>query len=268
MSASSYIHQSGDALALVCSGVAIRFVSRDSTVEVLSGIDMSIGDREFVAVVGPSGCGKSTLLRVFARILRPDQGSITFSERDKGRRETAMVFQDHALLPWLDVLDNIALPLEAQRVSRAERRERAAEFASRVGLDGFLSSYPHQLSGGMRQRAGIARALLADPAVLLMDEPFGSLDAQTRVVMHEELLKTWERDRRGVIFVTHDIEEAIRLSDRVIVLSGRPARIIADISVPLPRPRPTGLAPDPAVAELRWRVWSLLEDEARRHARE
>jgi len=255
-------------VALECRGVVVRFPTRGASVEVLTGLDLMIDDHEFVAVVGPSGCGKSTLLRVIAGVLAPDEGNIVFSGGSGERRDAAMVFQDHALLPWLDVLDNIALPLEADRVGRAERRDRAAELALRVGLEGFLSAYPHQLSGGMRQRAGIARALIADPAVLLMDEPFGSLDAQTRLVMHEELLQTWERDRRSVVFVTHDIEEAIRLSDRVVVMSGRPARIIADIPVPLPRPRITGLAPDPAIAELRWQVWTLLEEEARRHARE
>jgi len=260
-------------MPLECRGIVVSFASGGRTVEVLTGLDLTIGDREFVSLVGPSGCGKSTLLRVIAGVLPPDGGSITFSgdadpSGSEARRQAAMVFQDHGLLPWLDVLDNIALPLEAQGIGRRERRDRAAEFASRVGLGGFLAAYPHQLSGGMRQRVGIARALIADPAVLLMDEPFGSLDAQTRLVMHEELLETWERDRRGVVFVTHDIEEAIRLSDRVVVLSGRPARIIDDIPVPLPRPRVTGLAPDPAIAELRWRVWMLLEDEARRLARE
>jgi NitT/TauT family transport system ATP-binding protein len=254
-------------VSLTCSDLEASFGAGDTAVEVLAGMSFHVADQEFVSVVGPSGCGKSTLLRLIAGTLKPTQGTIAFSGRATGHHDTAMVFQDHALLPWLDVLDNIALPLEARKVKRAERRAQAAHLAHRVGLEGFFDAYPHQLSGGMRQRAGIARALLADPSVLLMDEPFGSLDAQTRMVMHDELLQTWERDRRSVLFVTHDIEEAVRLSDRVIVLSGRPARVIADISVPLARPRAAAISRDPAAEELRWRVWGLLEEEARRHAK-
>jgi NitT/TauT family transport system ATP-binding protein len=250
-----------------CSDVTLDFPSPVRAVRAIEHLDLLVADREFVAVVGPSGCGKSTLLRVLAGILAPTSGTVTFAGEASGHEDTAMVFQDHALLPWLDVLDNVALPLEARGVRRGERRERAADIAERVGLGEFRAAFPHQLSGGMRQRAGIARALLADPAVLLMDEPFGALDAQTRLVMQEELLQTWEHDRRTVVFVTHDIEEAIRMSDRVVVLSGRPARPIADLPIPLARPRSADIMLDPFVVDLRREVWGLLEVEARRHAR-
>jgi NitT/TauT family transport system ATP-binding protein len=254
-------------MAVDCLDLVLRFGSGPDRVEVLDGLTACVADREFVGVVGPSGCGKSTLLRLIAGILEPSAGSVRFSGGEPEQVPTAMVFQDHALLPWLDVLDNVALPLEARRIGRTHRRDRAAVIATRFGLAGFLSAYPHQLSGGMRQRAGIARALIANPSVLLMDEPFGSLDAQTRLVMQEELLQTWELDRRTVIFVTHDIEEAIRLSDRVLVLSGRPARVIADIPIEIRRPRVAGPTPDAEVADLRWRIWELLQEEARRSAR-
>jgi NitT/TauT family transport system ATP-binding protein len=253
-------------VGLSCQGVGFSFSSGPVLVHVLQDLGMEVDDGEFVSVVGPSGCGKSTLLRVIAGMLSPTEGAVSFKGSASGHQDTAMVFQDHALLPWLDVLDNVALPLEAQGMARGERREHAAEMATRLGLGGFHRAYPHQLSGGMRQRAGIARALLADPAVLLMDEPFGSLDAQTRMIMQEELLQTWEHDRRTVVFVTHDIEEAIRLSDRVVVLSGRPARISADIPIPLPRPRSADVGFEPAALSIRMQVWKLLEAEARRHA--
>ena len=254
-------------MSVQCHSLTLDHPGVAGHVRALQALDLQVADREFLGVVGPSGCGKSTLLRVLAGILPPTEGHVTFSGDATGHEDTAMVFQEHALLPWLDVVDNVAVPLEARGVPKQERRARAAEVAVRLGLDGFLASYPHQLSGGMRQRAGIARALLADPAVLLMDEPFGSLDAQTRLVLHEELLQNWERDRRSVVFVTHDIEEAIRLSDRIVVLSGRPARVVADLPVPLPRPRTSGRTTDPQVAELRWTIWDLLEEEVRRHAR-
>jgi len=254
-------------MAVDCLDLELRFGSGSASIKVLDGLTAHVADQEFVSIVGPSGCGKSTLLRLIAGILPPSAGSVRFSGGAPEQVPTAMVFQDHALLPWLDVLDNVALPLEARRMGRAQRRGRAAEIATRFGLAGFLSAYPHQLSGGMRQRAGIARALIADPSVLLTDEPFGSLDAQTRLVMQEELLSTWELDRRTVIFVTHDIEEAIRLGDRVLVLSGRPARVIADIPIDIQRPRVAGPTPDAAVADLRWRIWELLQEEVKRSAR-
>lgn len=249
-----------------CVSLGATFTDVAAPVRALDGLDLTVEDREFVAVVGPSGCGKSTLLRLLAGLLRPTEGRVEFSGSASGHGDTAMVFQDHGLLPWLDLADNVALPLEVAGVGRAERRRRAGEVATRLGLAEFLDAYPHQLSGGMRQRGGIARALLADPAVLLMDEPFGALDAQTRIVLHEELLATWEQDRRSVVFVTHDIREAIQLADRIVVLSGRPGRVVGEFPVDLPRPRDQHASGGPEGERLRRAVWGLLEDEVRRHA--
>lgn len=254
-------------VALTCSGLSKVYEGAEGPVVALSPLDLVVADREFVCVVGPSGCGKSTLLRLLAGILEPTAGTVTFSHaNDGGRTPTAMVFQEHGLFPWMDVLDNVAFGLEAAGVARAERRAAAAAMVERVGLRGFARSFPHQLSGGMRQRVGIARALLTDPQVLLMDEPFGALDAQTKVVLQEELLATWEQDRREVIYVTHDLTEAVRLADRVVVLSGRPATIVADLRVDVERPRGQGYELDARLEPVRREIWSLLEEEVRRRA--
>jgi NitT/TauT family transport system ATP-binding protein len=255
-------------VAISVDAVGMTFASANGAdpVVALDPVDLTVADREFVCLVGPSGCGKTTLLRILAGVLAPTSGSVTFDRVAPDRRPTALVFQEHGLFPWMDVLDNVAFGLETQGVGRRERRERAATLVDRVGLAGFAAAYPHQLSGGMRQRVGIARALLTDPQVLLMDEPFGALDAQTKLVMQEELLSTWERDPREIVYVTHDINEAVRLGDRVVVLSGRPGRIIADLPVPSPRPRHWGRS-DAEQRRIRQEIWGLLEEEVRRHAR-
>jgi NitT/TauT family transport system ATP-binding protein len=254
-------------MAVTCEGLSKTFYGPGGAVEALTPLDLSIGVNEFVCIVGPSGCGKSTLLRILGGILEPTSGTYSYGSAPRGDRPpTAMVFQDDGLFPWMDVLDNIGFGLEARGVDRASRRAAAMDLAQRIGLEAFSAAFPHQLSGGMRQRVGIARALLSDPQVLLMDEPFGALDAQTKIVMQEELLQSWEQQRREVLFVTHDLPEALRLADRVLVMSGRPARILADIRVTLPRPRGFGFDLDPALAGIRQHVWSLLEPEVRRRA--
>jgi NitT/TauT family transport system ATP-binding protein len=254
-------------MAFACTGLSMAFDGPDGPIEALAPLDLEVADREFVCIVGPSGCGKSTLLRLLAGILEPTSGSVRFSEPERGGRPpTAMVFQDHGLFPWMDVLDNVAFGLESAGVPRAERRAAAASIVERFGLHEFVRAYPHQLSGGMRQRVGIARALLTDPQVLLMDEPFGALDAQTKVVLQEDLLATWEQDRREVVYVTHDLTEAVRLADRVIVLSGRPAAIVADLPIDAARPRGHGYDLDPRLEPVRRDIWSLLEEEVRRRA--
>ena len=174
-----------------------------------------------------------------------------------------MVFQDHGLFPWMTVLDNIAFGLEVQGVAPQDRRKAAQNLLERVHLHGFAHSYPHQLSGGMRQRVGVARAFLANPDILLMDEPFGALDAQTRLILQEELLGIWREEKKTVIYVTHDIEEAILLGDRVLVLSGRPGHIRADITIPLPRPRDLLATSGPNVQAIKTSIWNLIEAEAR-----
>jgi NitT/TauT family transport system ATP-binding protein len=175
-----------------------------------------------------------------------------------------MVFQDHGLFPWMTVIDNMAFGLEMQGVDPRKRRQQAQEFIDLFGLSGFGNNYPHELSGGMQQRVAIARAFLANPQILLMDEPFGSLDSQTRIVLQEELLRVWKDHLKTVLYVTHDIEEAVILGDRVIVLTGRPGRIREDIRVPLERPRKLTTRDDPEVNEIKWHIWKMLEDEVRR----
>jgi NitT/TauT family transport system ATP-binding protein len=212
--------------------------------------------------VGPSGCGKSTLLRLVAGLTRPTHGAVEFSNWPTTPR-CAMVFQDPGLFPWLSVVDNVAFGLETQGVARDARRRQAVALLERMGLIAFAQHYPHEMSGGMRQRAAIARALIIEPDILLMDEPFRALDAQTRLVLQEELRRLVEERPRMVLFVTHDIEEAILLGDRVLVMSGRPGRILTEIDVPLGRPRSLTGYSHPEIEELRWQIWRLLEPQVR-----
>ncbi|HET6617050.1 MAG TPA: ABC transporter ATP-binding protein [Gemmatimonadota bacterium] len=249
-----------------CTEVGFKYRNAGDEIAALDGVSFSAGGHEIVSLVGPSGCGKTTLLKLLAGLLKPTAGRIVF-EGDgtrNGRPRNALVFQDHGVFPWLRVVDNVAFGLEMQGVGSAERRERARSFLKRVGLLDFGSRYPHELSVGMRQRVGIARAFVSGVPVLLMDEPFGSLDAQTRLLLQQELLEIWQQDRKLVVFVTHDIEEAILLGDRLLVISGRPGRILEEIRIPLPRPRSLAAPDRPDITEVKWHIWSLLEAEARR----
>jgi NitT/TauT family transport system ATP-binding protein len=247
------------------TGLSKTYRGHSGEVCALDAASFSVADREFVCLVGPSGCGKSTLLRIIAGLLEPDAGSVAFdSSPANGRPRNALVFQEHGLFPWMSVLGNVAFGLRMRGAGRREAEQKARSFIERVGLAGFARSYPHELSVGMRQRVNLARALLVDPQMLLMDEPFGSLDAQTRLVLQQELLQTWEGTHQTVIYVTHDIEEAVLMGDRVLVMSGRPGRIRDDIRVPLPRPRDLIRHGDAAAAELEGRIWSQLEDEVRK----
>jgi NitT/TauT family transport system ATP-binding protein len=228
---------------------------------VFDRLSLDVPDLEFLAIIGPSGCGKSTFLRILNGLDSPDSGVIEIDGRPvtgpgAGR---AMVFQSFDLFPWRTALENVAFGLEMQGVPRRERLETARQYVNMVGLAHFAQSYPHQLSGGMQQRVGIARALAVRPEILLMDEPFGALDLQTRDLLQDELLRIWQTDRRTVLFVTHSIEEAIYLADRIIVLSPRPARIVRDIRVPFSRPRIEELKTDPSFLEIRREIWALLK---------
>jgi NitT/TauT family transport system ATP-binding protein len=229
----------------------------------LAGVSLAARGAEFLSIVGPSGCGKTTLLKIVAGLVEPSSGNITFGTGAPGKLRTGLVFQDHGLLPWYDVLENVALGLRFQKVDRAEALERARQFIVHVGLEKFLHHRPHELSIGMRQRVGIARAFVADPDILLLDEPFGSLDAQTRMVLQQELLRIWQEHRKLVVHVTHDIDEAILLSDRIAVMSGRPARIREEIAVPFARPRRVGVLDSAEAREIHHRVWNILEEEVR-----
>jgi NitT/TauT family transport system ATP-binding protein len=218
----------------------------------LDGLSLTVAESEFLAIVGPSGCGKSTLLRLLSGLLRPISGVVRFEGQPlvAPRREIGFVFQKANLMPWRTVLGNIVLPLEIGGLPQAEMRERASAQISLVGLDGFADAYPRQLSGGMQQRVALARALIHEPSVLLLDEPFGSLDALTRERMNAELLRIWGLHRPTVVMVTHSITEAVLLADRVLVMSPRPGRVRAEFPVPLPRPRQISLTSEPEFLKL------------------
>ena len=251
-------------MGVACRRVGMSYPGRAAPTDAIEDVTFAAADGEFLCVVGPSGCGKTTLLRIVAGLATPTRGSVEIDvpERD-GRPPTAMVFQDHGLFPWMTVVDNVAYGLEAARIARAERRARALSLLERFGLAGFAGHYPHELSTGMRQRAAIARALVADAPVLLCDEPFASLDAQTRWILQGELLALWNATRKTVLFVTHDIDEAVRLGDRIVVLSRRPARVREILAPPAARPRDGDPGIAAATAEIRAHVWSLLGDDAR-----
>ncbi|WP_375313417.1 ABC transporter ATP-binding protein [Bradyrhizobium sp. A5] len=226
--------------------------------------DLTIGNNDFVTILGPSGCGKSTLLRIVAGLDRPTSGRVVLDGREVSGpgADRGMVFQSYTLFPWLSVRENIAFGLRERGVPQDERNKIADGFIRQVGLTGFENHWPKQLSGGMQQRTAIARALANDPKILLLDEPFGALDNQTRALMQEMLLGIWERDQKTVLFVTHDIEEAIFLGSRVIVMSARPGRIKADIAIDLPHPRSYKIKTTPEFVQLKERLVEEIRTEA------
>jgi NitT/TauT family transport system ATP-binding protein len=237
---------------------------RYGSVDALDGIELDIADGETVVLIGPSGCGKSTLLGILGGLLQPTSGRVTLSGSPPAEslNPFTYIFQDFALLPWRSVADNVALALEHRALSAAERKERVASALALTGLGEFSTAYPKQLSGGMRQRVGIARALVVRPAVLLLDEPLSALDAQTRALLMEDLLAIWAREKSTRIYVTHNLEEAARLADRVVVLSRRPGRIRDVIRIDVPvaergRSEHAGL-----LLDVHRRLWSLIRDEA------
>ena len=250
---------SGKARHFTCERIGHTFAGDRGRVEALVDVSLAVDVNEFVCIVGPSGCGKSTLLRIIAGLEQPTSGRVHFEgDHDAHRVRGGLVVQEHGTFPWMSAVDNVAFGLKLEGVPRDERRARAMEYLGRVGLSAFANHYPHELSVGMRQRLGIGRAMVVDAPLLLMDEPFGALDALTRHRMQAELLSIWAADRRTVVFVTHDIEEAVLLGDRVIVMSGRPGRILANIAVPFARPR--DLRRDAAEASaIIDDVWRLLD---------
>ena len=232
----------------------------DTGVVALHNLNLEIRDNEFVTVIGPSGCGKTTLLRIAAGLETADAGRILIDGKavTGPGPERAMVFQSFALLPWATVLDNVTFGAEMRGIPKAEREKRARELIRQVGLEGFEHRLPKQLSGGMQQRVGLARALAVDPAILLMDEPFGSLDEQTRRLLQEQLIRIWEGNRKTVLFITHSMEEAVLLADRLVLLSPRPGRVEEVIDVPLPRPRGPETEKSPTFVEIKEHVWARL----------
>ena len=252
--------------AVGLAGVTVSFrLDERTTYTAVENASLAIADGEFVAIVGPTGCGKSTLLNVAAGLLAPSAGSVSvFGAPLAGRNAQAgYLFQADALFPWKTALDNIAIGLEVAGMAAAAARERARPWLIRLGLGGFAARYPHMLSGGQRKRVGLAQVLIRDPKILLMDEPFGPLDAQTRQIMGNLLPDLWSADRKAVLFVTHDLEEAIALSDRVVIMSAGPAaRIIGDWKVALPRPRDISeITLDKSFHDLHREIWHALKAE-------
>jgi len=247
-------------------GVSQRFGAGESGVAALDSISLEIPDAQFVAVVGPSGCGKSTLLSLVAGLRLPSSGTVLCDGEPITApmpRKVGMIFQEANLLPWLSAVDNVAFPLKLRRVAKAERLLAARRMLELTGLAGFEDRLPHQLSGGMKQRVAIARGLVQNPAVLLMDEPFASLDEQTRMVLGDELLRIWSGTRKTVLFVTHSLNEAVYLADRVVVLSARPGRVVDDVLVDLPRPRRFAMAASERFGALKDRIWQHIKSAER-----
>lgn len=245
-------------------GVSHRYVTegRGETLA-LSDVNLEIRDNEFITLLGPSGCGKTTLMRTIGGLEAPTEGEVTVNGArvDGPNLDCSVVFQNFALMPWASNLDNVAFGLEMRGYPKAKARERAREFVEKVGLKGFEDKYPKELSGGMQQRVGLARALAVETPIILMDEPFGALDQQTRRYMQEELLGIWEKDKRTVVFVTHDMEEAVLLADRVVLMSARPGRVEEVIPVDIPRPRnQEGIERTKEFVDLKEYLWSRLRD--------
>ena len=255
--------------AVSLSQVSVRFrLATGGTYAAVEDASLAVAAGEFVAIVGPTGCGKSTLLNVAAGLIAPSLGRIEVFGAPLGglNRQAGYLFQAEALFPWKTALDNVAIGLETAGTPRAQARERAQTWLGRVGLSEFGARYPHMLSGGQRKRVGLVQVLIRDPKILLMDEPFGPLDAQTRQIMGNLLLDLWNADRKAVLFVTHDLEEAIALSDRVVIMSAGPAaRIIGDWTVKLPRPRDIAeIKIEPAFQDLQREIWAMLKTEVLR----
>jgi NitT/TauT family transport system ATP-binding protein len=262
------VTDAGSAEKIVVRGLVKDFVDRKTgrAVPAIGGLDLAVRAREFVCLLGPSGCGKSTFLYIVGGFVAANGGAVLIDGKPVGPPgpDRGIIFQEYALFPWLTVRENIMYGIRGG-ASEEQRRARAEALIAKVHLRGFENHHPRDLSGGMKQRVAIARTLAHDPDTLLADEPFGALDTQTRTLMQEELLRIWEADRKTILFVTHSVEEAVILADRVIVMTARPGRIKADIRVPLPRPRDyDALVRDPVAIELRQELWRLVKEEVLR----
>lgn len=251
---------------LSIEGVSVAFGAGDRALVAVDDVSLSVREGEFLCLLGPSGCGKSTLLKVVAGLIEPRKGQVRIARKADGGHtlDAVMVWQEHTLIPWRTIRENAAFSLELRGVPAKERHAAADKALAALGIADFGDYYARQLSGGMRQRAGIARALVADPRILLMDEPFAAVDAQTRRILQEQVLTLSQELRKTIVFVTHSIEEALLLGDRVAVMSARPGRIKTIIDVPFDRPRGTAIRRSAEFQELEEHIWSLLRDEAAR----
>ncbi len=251
-----------DRVRVAARHVGMRFALRGQALVALDDVSLQVRDSEFCCIVGPSGCGKSTLLRILAGLERQTTGEIHIEVHDPTKPLTAMVFQEQSIFPWMTVAENVGYGLRMRGVHASVRERVVGHYLEKVGLTLFAGAYPHQLSGGMKQRASVARAFATDPEILLMDEPFASVDEQTRALLQEELLRVWEADRKTVVYITHSIDEALVLGDRVVVMSARPGHVKAEIAIDLPRPRSVyELKSTAHFAELVARVWEPLRRE-------
>ena len=241
-------------------GLGKVYEGADGAFQALKGVDLQVREREFVSLIGPSGCGKTTLLKIMDGLIPYEGGDLLIQGRPVTGPgpDRAVVFQDFSLLPWLTVQENIGFGLQLRGASAAERYEKVTEYVQLVGLEGFERSYPRHLSGGMQQRVGLARALAVEPSILLMDEPFGSLDAQTRNLLQSDLLRIWDVFARTVVFVTHAMDEAVFLSDRVVIMGTRPGHIAEVVEIDLPRPRTEETRSHPRFVELSSHIWDVL----------
>ena len=253
-------------LALEALGVRKTYSKNGQALDILNVEQLSVRDGELVTVIGPSGCGKSTFLHIIGGFIKAEGGSIRVHGREVSGPgpDRGMMFQEFALFPWKSVAGNVAWGLEAKKVPREKIDETVRTYLEMMGLADFANHYPAELSGGMKQRVALARVLAIDPEVLLMDEPFGSLDSQTREAMQEELIRLWERTGKTIVFVTHDIEEAVFLGDRVVVLTARPARIREEVKIDLPRPRDLNVKKSVRCLEYRNYIWDLIRSESQR----
>jgi len=252
----------GAAARIAIEGLRKEFAGTRGPVVALERCDFEVRDGEFIVIVGPSGCGKTTLLRILGGLESPTGGEVRIRRRDAGRPLTSMIFQEASIFPWMTVRANVGYGLKLRGVDERATAGAVGHFLALTGLEPFADAYPFQLSGGMKQRVSVARAFANDPEILLMDEPFAALDEQNKVVLQEELLRLWSESRKTVIFITHSIDEALVMGDRVLVMSGRPGRIKADLPVRFPRPRAVyDLKGDAEFGRLGREIWMLLREE-------
>lgn len=252
------------AIKIRAHGVTKIFLSRNGPVCAIRDFNLEVKEGEFVCIVGPSGCGKSTFLRILGGLVEPTSGDVVLVPGQTGAPLQSIVFQEYAIFPWKTVIENVAFGLEMRGVPRIERREVAREWLRKVGLIKFADSYPHQLSGGMKQRVSIARAFANNPEILLMDEPLGALDAQTRAVLQEELIRLWEDMRKTVVYITHSIEESALLGDRIVLMTAHPGTNKMEFDVPFERPRSFALTSTSEFGKLTFAIWQELQDEVQR----